>query len=369
MRVGVLGAGAVGAGVARHLQAVDAVQQIVVRDIRPSVETQVVADLAPDVVADGKRLGPLDVDVLVLATPVGFHVRQATKALERGISVVSVSDSLGDVQGLLRLRGLAEETGSVLVIGAGFSPGLTGVIAGHAAGRLARVDEVHIAKMGTGGPACARQHHRALKNHSLDWRDGVWTRRPGGSGRELVWFPSPVDAHDCYRAELPDTVLAVPCFPSAQRVTARVSATRRDRLTMHLPMLRRPHPEGLVGAVRVEVRGELASGGFGSIIMGSVAAPAVGAAATAATAVEWVTNKRVRPGGWGLGQLRDLAGFLHATEQRGVATELFEGLAEMAADPAPQIIDLRVPTTQSIQKQDERDDADLAGTAKKNQSR
>jgi hypothetical protein len=43
--------------------------------------------------------------------------------------------------------------------------------------------------------------------------------------------------------------------PALQRITARVSATRRDRLTGRLPMLRKPHAEGLEGGLRVEVRG------------------------------------------------------------------------------------------------------------------
>jgi hypothetical protein len=39
------------------------------------------------------------------------------------------------------------------------------------------------------------------------------------------------------------------------RVTVRVSANRRDRLTARLPMLTPPHAEGGMGALRVEVRG------------------------------------------------------------------------------------------------------------------
>ena len=42
---------------------------------------------------------------------------------------------------------------------------------------------------------------------------------------------------------------------SLTRVTVRVSATRRDRLTARLPMLTPPHAEGGMGALRVEVRG------------------------------------------------------------------------------------------------------------------
>ncbi len=344
MRVGILGAGAVGTRVAQHLQGADGVDAIILRDIRPGVEAAALAQLGGGVESDGRRIGIPDVDLLVLASPAGQHVRSATKAVERGVHVVSVSDNIEDVQGLLRLDSHSERTGATVLAGAGFSPGLTGVLARHAATRLQRVDEIHVAKMGTGGPACARQHHRALKSQSLDWRDGIWVRRPGGSGRELVWFPAPIDAHDCYRAELPDTILLVPHFPGVQRVTARVSATRRDRLTMHLPMLRRPHPEGLEGAVRVEVRGQTTSGGVGSVIVGAVAPPAVGAAATAATAAELIINRTLKAGAMGLSHLDSAAGFLYAMQLKGIDTEIFEGLAELSAvdlDESGSVVDLR----------------------------
>ena len=118
---------------------------------------------------------------------------------------------------------------------------------------------------------------------ALDWRDGGWQRRAAGSGRELCWFPDPIGAEDCYRAELPDALLLVPAFPGVERVTARLAATRRDRFSAHLPMLRKPHPEGLVGAVRVEVRGRRA-GRSEVLVLGALDRPAVAAGATAALA-------------------------------------------------------------------------------------
>ena len=79
-------------------------------------------------------------------------------------------------------------------------PGLSGLLVRHLADQLASSDEIHIAVHGTAGPACARQHHRALAGQRR-WRlrDGDWVRRPAGSGRELCWFPEPVGAYDCYR--------------------------------------------------------------------------------------------------------------------------------------------------------------------------
>ena len=57
-------------------------------------------------------------------------------------------------------------------------------------------------------------------------------------------------------------------FPDAVRISARVSANRRDRLTAWLPMLSPPHREGGVGAVRVEVRGDGVDGGRRTLIAG-----------------------------------------------------------------------------------------------------
>src|SRR5258708_7949362 len=65
---------------------------------------------------------------------------------------------------------------------------------------------------GAGGPACARVRRRALGACALDWRDGTWVRRPGGSGRELAGFPDPGGGQDCYRASLPDALVLVPAF-------------------------------------------------------------------------------------------------------------------------------------------------------------
>jgi hypothetical protein len=178
--------------------------------------------------------------------------------------------------------------------------------------------------MGTGGPACARQHHDALTGHGIDWRDGAWQRRPAGSGRELCWFPDPIGAQDCYRAELPDALLLEPTFPGVERVTARLSATRRDRLSAHLPMLRKPHPEGLVGAVRVEVRG-VRDGITDALVLGALDRPAVAAGATAALALRWCASGRIPAGAGGLGRVDAPVDFLAELVTVGIKAAVFEG--------------------------------------------
>jgi hypothetical protein len=180
--------------------------------------------------------------------------------------------------------------------------------------------------MGTGGPACAHQHHRALGGSSIDWRDGGWQRRPAGSGRELCWFPDPVGAADCYRAGLPDALLLVNALGPVERATARLAATRRDRLTSRLPMLRRPHPEGTVGAVRAEVRGRV-EGGYETVVYGAFDRPGVAAGAVAAVAAVAAVRGElgIAPGAHGLAASTRARDLLAELAIRGVKAAAFTG--------------------------------------------
>lgn len=339
MRVAVLGAGAVGARAARQLASSPSVRSVAVVDTDRRRADAVVASIAePQRVRApiAGRLGPVPhrTDVVVIAAPVGEHLALAERALELGASVVSTSDQVAEVSALLELDAEAQERGRTVVVGAGFAPGLTCVLAAHAAGGFDEVDEIHVARVGTGGPACARQHHDALTGEAIDLRDGAWVRRRGGSGRELCWFPDPVGPADCYRAALPDALLLVPAFPGVTRVTGRVSATRRDRFTARLPMLRPPHPEGEVGAVRVEVRGQRGRG-RDVTVLGAMDRPAVAAGAVAAVAALFAADGRLtRTGAAGLASLVEPVPFLAELARRGVKAAAFEGsVAAIGASP------------------------------------
>jgi predicted dinucleotide-binding enzyme len=332
VKAAVIGAGAVGARLARQLVSTELVESVVLRDQRASRLEAVTTSLGQVARSDdGGYTDPVDADVVVLAGPNGVHVDQARAFLARNQHVVSVSDELSDVRGLLGLDLEARERGVAVVVGAGFCPGLTCVLAAHAATRFDVVEEVHVAKAGTGGPACARQHHRALGRMAIDWRDGGWVQRPPGSGRELCWFPDPIGAQDCYRAALPDARVLVPAFPDVRRVTSRMAATRRDRLTAGLPMLWPTHPEGGPGAVRVEVRGHR-DRSHDVVVYGAIDRPAVAAGAVAAVAAIWATDGRLRrSGAGGLAELSEPGPFLGELARRGVRAAVFQGDAAPVA--------------------------------------
>jgi hypothetical protein len=201
MRVGVVGVGNVGARVVRQLLSSSDVSSIVVSDSKAGRADEVVRLIKESHVTASAT--PWDgATVTVLASAPGDHRNIAQTALRQGSHVVSVSDSIPDVRALLELDYEAASRGRSVVVGAAMAPGLTGLLTRLAARPFDVVEEIHVAAAGTGGPACARQHHAALGGDAVDWRDGAFIDRRGRSGRELVFFPEPIGGRDCYRAAL-----------------------------------------------------------------------------------------------------------------------------------------------------------------------
>lgn len=275
----------------------------------------------------------LDADVVILARPATEQVEVAERALSAGAHVVATADDPEAVEALLALDPLARRAGRSLVVGAAMSPGLSCLLARHAAGLLDAVDEVHVARDGAGGPACARQRLRALRGTATEWRDGAWVRRGGFSGRELCYFPDPIGALDCYRAALAEPAVLVDAFPAAERVTARLAASRLDRALVPLPVLVGPPVEGRPGALRVEVRGTR-DGAREVIVYGVLDRPSVAAAAVAAVAAIAATEGALPTGAHGLAAVQDPVPLLRELARRGVRAAVFEGQGGGGGDAA-----------------------------------
>ena len=287
-------------------------------------------------VAPGCRIVPIDArgdirkaeqcDVAVLAHG-GLHLEMASRLIERGVGVVSITDDMAEVRGLVDLDDRARAHDVSVVVGAGMWPGLTDLLARYLADQLDVCDEIHIAVHGTAGPACAHQLHSALSGSVFGLHDGTRISRPAGSGRELCWFPEPVGAYDCYRANLSSPVLLHETFPQVQRISARVSANRRDRLTARLPMLSPPHQEGGVGAVRVEVRGSSADGHRQTLIAGVAELVGTSAAATATAFAGALLDGTLPAGSVTTGDERlPTLDLLRTIERLGVRLQEFTGV-------------------------------------------
>lgn len=329
MRAVLVGLGAVGTRAARQLLSSKSVEHLTIlarnlKRARAQAATLAgsfsIEELSPANAMTALRAAA--VAVLSAPDPSG---RLAQLSIEASVPVVSVSDDVGEVRTLVELDQEARAKGLTVVAGAAMAPGLSCLLAAWAASQLDHLSEVHVATLGTGGPQCARRRHASLGATVEEWRNGSWARRVGSSGRELVWFPGQVGAADCYRVNRPDITLLVRAFPDVNCVTTRAAASRRDRMTSWLPMLRPPHPEGTVGAVRVEVRG-YSSQAARSVIVGATGRPAFLAATVAATSALRAATGQLLPGSGGLASLaRDPAAMLAELREHGAQLMVFEG--------------------------------------------
>ena len=322
----VVGVGVTGARVADLLAATGA--RVAVVDVNAAVAAGIARAVG------GVSIGLIHAehaDIAVLAHPTP-HAPTAARLRAAVLPVVSMSDDVDDVRELLELAPLAVRHGTTLVIGAAMAPGLSGLLARQLSAQLHEVDEIHVAMHGTGGPSCARQHHRALGGVSLGLHDGEWVRRPAGAGRELCWFPEPINAYDCYRAEMAEPILLNRVFPTVGRMSARMSATRRDRFTARLPMLSPPHKEGGIGAIRVDVRGSLASGARETLVAGAAVRSGMAAAVVAAMMTNWLLDDRSLTGAIVLGDERlPTTDLLESIRAAGVPLFEFSGVSRPPA--------------------------------------
>src|SRR6202022_826214 len=116
----------VGARAARQLVSTTAVDRVLVSDIEAERAHAVVASLGEERSAFTPEAG--GADVVILACPGETHVELARRFVAEGVHVISVADGVREVRALLELDDAAKRNDVAVVVGAGFSPGLTGVL-------------------------------------------------------------------------------------------------------------------------------------------------------------------------------------------------------------------------------------------------
>lgn len=305
MRVAVVGAGEVGRRVSRRLGAEDSVTSLAVVD--------------PD------ALEMLDADVVVLCGPDDEQADQAHEALTRSCDVVALADSSAAVTSLLALVDYAGELGRSVVIGAGAAPGLSSLLAVHAAEIAGELEEVTVALAGVAGPQCRERRLRALRTETQEWRDGEWVDCDARSGPELVWFPDPLGAVDCVRADLSDGILLRRALPETPTISVKVQRdTPPPAPARRFRRMRTPTP----GAVRVAVSGRRADGPV-TVVYAAVAPLAESSAAVASLVALELGARRERADGsivGGPAEVLSARSALARCAAWGVRLEVFEDL-------------------------------------------
>lgn len=325
------GLGAVGIRAARQLIETPGVDSLLISGRSSARAAEVAASLGERAAAvelhPDDRL-PTGVAGVAVALPPQLVASRAERALAAGVPFAASADDAEAIDAVLELDEPARASGVLISPACGLAPGLADVLARHAAGALDAVDEVHIARAGSAGPASTAALRRSLRAPVNEWRDGQWQeeRHPN---RELVWFPDPIGARECAPVQV-GAALLVRAFPSAHRVTMRLAEPLVRRFTW-------PARRGLDeawGSTRVEVwgwRGQTReSMVYGVIDRTAIAAGTVLAVATArlAGALPGLAARNGPTAGvHGLAALVEPVPFLAELARRGVKAAVFEGVA------------------------------------------
>jgi hypothetical protein len=312
----VCGAGLVGRRVARQLADSDEIGHVRVADRRGRRAEAVVGALGGESSAMRWPLTSLEgVDVVVSALAGDHDVDVARRAIDACVPCVSVADSPSTIAGLRGLDGPAREAGTTVAIGAGFSPGLTEVLATHAATLFDEVEEVRLARAGWSGPASAASVRRTRRDVAALWRGGKW--HEVSKREEQVWFPEPIGPVDCEAVRAPAEVM-VGAIPNLAALTATLADAERPR--------RRHARADALGAIRVEVWGTR-KGGRDVVVYGAIDRVSIAAGAVAAiAAIRLVDRARPTPAGvHGVAALVDPLAAMADLSARGVRSAVFEG--------------------------------------------
>jgi hypothetical protein len=323
-----VGTGAVAIRAARQLADTPGVTRLHVasRDAGRATELASAMGLRADVVVDddAPRI-PGDVDAVAVASAAAAGREWVRAAVSAGVPVATVHDA-----GIGELEAAARAAGVAVVTGCGLAPGLSDVLARHAADAFSVVEEVHVARIGAAGPACAEDVRDARRATPGEWRDGTW-RADRAFGPELVWFPEPVGARECQlvTAGVAATVAAV---PAARHVTMRFGAAPASGWIA--TRFRRDPIDAGWSAVRVEVTGRR-DGMIDTLVYGVVDRTAVVVGAVLALAVLGLARvltlgRAPAEGVRGLGEVVTPVPFLTELAARGVKAAAFEGVAPAA---------------------------------------
>lgn len=324
-----VGAGAVGARAARQLTETPGIERILVVDRRAPRAEAVVAAMGVRAETHewyGDSLLPEGVTAVACALPAGCEQPIASRALEAGVPFASSGDDESDLTGLRSLTETARRSGVAIVAGCGLAPGLSDVLARHAADAFDEVDEIGVARSGTAGDASVATANRALRERPAELRDGTYEESRRWGGHELVWFPEPLGPRECERVATGVNLLSA-AVPEAERITVRLA---RPDSGPGQRWLRRKDPEGTWGAIRVEVWGRRGVARepivYGAIERTAIAAGTVLGVTTAALAGALPGLVKPSAGVFGLGSIAEPRAFLAELSRRGVKAAIFEGV-------------------------------------------
>ena len=163
-----------------------------------------------DHVALVKLLKGASIAVSTLGPFYKFGNRMVKASIDAGVHFLDIDDDFDATKECLALHDKANKAGITAIIGCGASPGITNIIAKHAADKLDKVDDIRIywAQSGidpTGPGAMLHWFHITAEQIPI-YQDGKWVDVRGFTEPEAVEFLPPIGRQVCYYPGHPEPV-------------------------------------------------------------------------------------------------------------------------------------------------------------------
>lgn len=154
-----------------------------------------------------------------------YGVKILKAAIDAKVDIVDICDDWDATQEYLKLNGQAKEAGITAIIGLGYTPGVTNMLAKRGADKLDRVDEIQVAWMWNafdpGGYAVLEHGIHAEVGNIPTYLDGQWVDVPAGSGEEIIEFPEPIGKQKVHHVGHPEPVTLPRFIKGVKTVTCK----------------------------------------------------------------------------------------------------------------------------------------------------
>jgi lysine 6-dehydrogenase len=146
-------------------------------------------------------------------------------SIEARVPYASICDDYDAAKAALALDAKARAAGVPVVTGIGWTPGLSNVLARHAADRLDEAETIEVAwgasAMDSAGFAVILHTIHIFTGQVPSWRDGREVEVKAGSGRQRVRFPAPVGEIDVFHLGHPEPVTMPRFLSDVKTVTLK----------------------------------------------------------------------------------------------------------------------------------------------------
>ncbi len=149
----------------------------------------------------------------------------ASAAIAEGVNYVDICDDDDATMELLTLDRTAMRAGVTAVIGMGWTPGISNLLAMRGAAQLDRVTDIDLTWVGSTadseGIAVIAHVIHAVNRPCPVYLQGEWKKVPALSHVKRVEFPAPIGSVSAYVAGHPEAVTLPRFFPNVQNVVSR----------------------------------------------------------------------------------------------------------------------------------------------------